>query len=431
MKIMNLCALALTLGIAMFQTNVADAQTRLPVIRSGSAEISIRDGNELSKNIWHLNPQSKPDVYFVQVPRGNRKVTFITDKDSISFVPAYGKTYDFIVLLNGKDSCLTRISAYYEAVIEPQYTRHRKAGTADTIPFFMKKSRLYFKGKLNGNKDFNMMFDLGAGMTCINSKSVSRSGISFDGKINVQNTDGTNSEPTGSNNTLELGTMKWNKVPVVQVHNMDEHEDMIVGNTLFRDKIVEIDYDKKIVIISDSLSQNLSGYSVHDVTYYQQRPRFEMDVKVGTKYYPFHFLFDTGRDGTMLIGEDFTAKYSLWDQYRSVLTLGNKKIVVIPEVRIGNRVFRDIITNANNPQHLNGKQSLMGNEVLNQFNVILDNHKGIIYLKPNGLQNEDYATYKEFRTQAVLVIFAIIIVIGLIVFGLRKWVKSTRKKRNV
>jgi hypothetical protein len=212
---------------------------------------------------------------------------------------------------------------------------------------------------------------------------------------------------------------------------MDESEDMIIGNTLFRDKIVEIDYDKKIVIIADSLNKSFVGYSAHDVTYYQQRPRFEMDVKVGGKYYPFHFLFDTGRDGTMLIGEDFTAQYGLWDQYRSILTLGNKKIVVIPELKIGTRVFRDIVTNANNPRHPNGKQSLIGNEVLNQFNVILDNHKGIIYLKPNSLQNENYATYREFKLQAALVIAAIIIVVGLIVFGIRKGLKSKRAMQNL
>jgi len=428
MKMLKLFALMLTLGIAMFGMNGASAQNKLPVITSGIAAISIRDGNALSKNTWHLNPKAKPDIYFTQVPRGNRKVTFITDQDSISFVTTYGKTYDFIVLLNGKDSCLTRISANYEGTIEQEYPVHKIAGMADTIPFFMKKSRIYFKGKLNGNKDFNVMFDLGAGMTCINSKSVSRSGIRFDGQINVQNTNGTNSEPTGSSNTLELGSIKWRKVPIVQVRNMEEDEDMIVGNSLFRDKIVEIDYDRKIVIISDSLSKDISDYSTHDVNYYQQRPRFEMDVKVGNKYYPFHFLFDTGRDGTMLIGEDFTARYNLWDQYKSIMTLGNKKIVVIPEVKIGKRIFRDIVTNANDPRHPNGKQSLLGNEVLNQFNLILDNHNGIIYLKPNSMQNENYATYKEFKTQATLLISAIVVVIALLVFGIRKWIKFRRTR---
>ncbi|WDF57171.1 pepsin/retropepsin-like aspartic protease family protein [Mucilaginibacter sp. KACC 22063] len=425
MKIRQFFALLLTLGIAMFQLNAANAQNKLPVIRSGVADISIRDGRQLSKNSWHLNPQTKPDVYFVQVPRGNRKVTFISDRDSISFVPSFGKIYDFVVLLNGKDSCLTRISANYDGALP-----HEGKTVIDTIPFTMKNSRIYFKGKLNGRKDFNIMFDLGAGMTCINSQAAARSGIRFDDKIRVQNTSGTNSEPSGSSNTLELGRLKWQKVPIVQVRNLAEGEDMIIGNTLFRDKIVEIDYEKKIVILSDSLSKNTAGYSAYDVTYYQQRPLFEINVKIGSRYYPFHFLFDTGRDGTMLIGEDFTAQYGLWDQYRSILTLGNKKIVVIPEVRIGNRVFREIVTNANDPQHPNGKQSLIGNEVLNQFNVILDNQQGIIYLKPNSLQNENYATYREFKLQAALVITAIIIGIGLVVFVWRQWLKYKKAKRS-
>lgn len=430
MKITNVFALVLTLGIAMLEMKPANAQNKLPVIHSGIKSISIRDGRDLSKNTWNLNPESKPDVYFTQVPRGNRKITFITDKDSISFVTSFGKTYDFIVLLNGKDSCLTRISANYEGLISPASISTRQQLQRDTLPFFMKNSRIYFRGKLNGKKDFVMMFDFGAGMTCLNKKSAGRSGANFDGTISVSNTSGTNDEPSASSNSIEIAGLRWDHVPLVQVSNMDQDEDMIIGNTLLRDKIVEIDYEKKIMILTDQVKKDLSGYSAHHVMYYQQRPRFEVDVKIGNKFYPFHFLFDTGRDGTMLIGDDFTNTYGLWDKYQTIITLGRKKIVVIPEVKIGNRVFKEIVTNVNDPKHPNAKQSLLGNEVLNQFNVVLDNHNGVIYLKPNMLQNEDYSTYRGFKEQMTLIILAALAVIGLLFFGIRKWLSYRKSRRT-
>jgi hypothetical protein len=421
-------ALIMLVGIAMAFISPAKAQNKLPVIRSGIPDISIRDGKSFSKKSWHLNPGSKPDVYFVQAPEGKRKVTFNTDQDSISFVTAYSKSYDFIVLLNGKDSCLTRITAGYDHIVKAEKPKNTQPAAADTIPFFMRDSRMYFKGKLNGRAAFDIMFDLGAGITCLNIKSVPKAGVKFDGKISVRNTSGTNDEPTSGSNTLEIGGMKWNRVPLVQVRNLDKDDDMIIGNSLFRDKVLEIDYDKKIMIITDTLQKNLAGYSAHDVSFDQQRPLFEIDVKVGDRYYPFHFLFDTGRDGTMLIGEDFTGLYGLWSKFHSIMSIGSKKIVVIPEVRIGSRIFRNILTNANDPSHPNGKQSLMGNEVLNQFNVVLDNRQGMIYLKPNTLQNENYATYGQFKVQAVVVSSLVILVTALIIFGLRRRMKRRKKK---
>ena len=403
----------LTLGMLLPMNIVSLAQEKLPVIRSGKSTISIRDGKDLNNGSWTLTPALRPDTYFTQAPRSGRRITFITDQDSISFLPEYGRVYDFIILLNGKDSCRTRVSANYEAVLNPIRITKSPKQLVDTLLFFMKNSRLYFKGKLNGHKDVVMMFDFGAGMTCLSKQSPARSGLKFDGSISVQNSDGTHNQPSSSKNLLEIAGLRWAQVPLVQVANLDDAEDMIIGNALFRDKIVEIDYEKKIMIISDRITKDLSGYTAHDVIYYQDRPRFEVQVKVGSRYYPFHFLFDTGRDGTMLIGDDFTNQYNLWDKYRSVIPLGKKKIVVVPEVKIGNRIFRNIVTNANNPKYPNPKQSLLGNEILNQFNLVLDNRNAVIYLKPNGLHNEDYATYAEFKLQLTgLVVIAILVLLG-------------------
>lgn len=289
----------------------------------------------------------------------------------------------------------------------------------DTIAFFLKKSRIYLKGELNEQKDLDLMFDLGAGMTCINNKSVAIPAVRFDGTINVQNTNGINRQPSASRTQLRIAGLEWNNVPVVQVNNLNKDDDMIVGNSLFKNKVLEIDYDKKIIILTNTIQKDLSGYSKIKVTYYQDRPLFTVQVRVGNRLYPFPFLFDTGRDGTMLIGDDFTSKFAMWDKYHTIVKLGNKKIVVIPELKIGTRTFRNIVTNANDPQHPNGKQSLIGNELLNQFNVILDNRNSVIYLKPNANQNEDYATFHQLNMQAFGILGLVIILVAILFYLIR------------
>ena len=83
------------------------AQQTIPVIKANSKIVSIRDGDSIAKGGWTIVPETKPDIYVTT--NKNKKVTFYTDIDSISFVIDPTKKYDFIILLNNKDSAHTEI----------------------------------------------------------------------------------------------------------------------------------------------------------------------------------------------------------------------------------------------------------------------------------------------------------------------------------
>lgn len=86
------------------------AQKKLPTIKATSRIVDVKDGEVYQKGIWNLSPENKPDIYFVLEPVHEKKITFYTDIDSISFEIIPGNNYDFIILLNGKDTCYTQIS---------------------------------------------------------------------------------------------------------------------------------------------------------------------------------------------------------------------------------------------------------------------------------------------------------------------------------
>ncbi len=88
----------------------AITQKVLPVIKANSAKADIKDGEIYQKAEWNLSPATRPDIYYSLEPAKQNQITFYTDIDSISFNTLPGKTYDFIILLGGKDSCYTRIS---------------------------------------------------------------------------------------------------------------------------------------------------------------------------------------------------------------------------------------------------------------------------------------------------------------------------------
>lgn len=82
-------------------------QTNLPIIKASSIKVDIRDGETFKKGSWNITPKLKPDIYTTE--NKNKKVTFYTDLDSISFIIKPNVQYDFVILLNGKDSALTRV----------------------------------------------------------------------------------------------------------------------------------------------------------------------------------------------------------------------------------------------------------------------------------------------------------------------------------
>lgn len=83
------------------------AQKKMPIIKANSTTVDIKDDNNLRKGAWRITPEVKPDVYTTS----NKKVTFYTDIDSITFkINPKVEKYDFMILLNGKDSAWTQIT---------------------------------------------------------------------------------------------------------------------------------------------------------------------------------------------------------------------------------------------------------------------------------------------------------------------------------
>lgn len=92
--------------ICLFSISVF-AQNKMNIIPASDKMVSIQEGDEIYKNSWTISPDLKPDVYYTKCK--NCKVTFLTDQAQYSVNVKSGKSYDFIILLNGKDTAWTRI----------------------------------------------------------------------------------------------------------------------------------------------------------------------------------------------------------------------------------------------------------------------------------------------------------------------------------
>jgi hypothetical protein len=142
---------------AFGQTGSPDL-SKMKTIRANSATVDIRDGNVLYENTWTIEPTKKPDILTTQ----SKRITFITDLDSITFNIEPNKTYDFVVLF-GKDSAWTQIKSipsYLETL--QQAGGYKKSDPVDLPLFYyetpengrMRDVKRYFKlDSVAGNGD--------------------------------------------------------------------------------------------------------------------------------------------------------------------------------------------------------------------------------------------------------------------------------------
>lgn len=95
-----------TLLLLLYSIQIANAQTKLPVIHANSKKMTIKDGTDIRKNWWTISPQIKVDVYTAS----SNSVTFYTDIDSIKFkINSEKDSCNFFVVLNRKDTALTQL----------------------------------------------------------------------------------------------------------------------------------------------------------------------------------------------------------------------------------------------------------------------------------------------------------------------------------
>jgi len=112
--------ISLKLILLLMFSNSVFSQKTIPIIKATSKTVDIKVGDKLNKGQWTIMPDLNPDVF--DISEVGQVVTFYTDIDSISVRVNEKTNFDFIILLNKKDSAYTKVK--YK---EPYLTTLKKA----------------------------------------------------------------------------------------------------------------------------------------------------------------------------------------------------------------------------------------------------------------------------------------------------------------
>lgn len=106
-------------------------KSEVPVIYANDKMASFYQEGENDEANWIISPELNPDDYVIFVPEGEKiKIHFKTDVDSLSYVLKPGEIFEFLVLLNNKDTAYTRLIAAPEpAIFSDEYIKMSKGKT--------------------------------------------------------------------------------------------------------------------------------------------------------------------------------------------------------------------------------------------------------------------------------------------------------------
>jgi hypothetical protein len=394
--------------IGIFSIHSTRAQGNLPVLKTNTKALDVREGHNLYKGYWDVSPEVKKDVYYAHRFKKATTITFYSDIDSISFRVSPRHTYDFIVLLNNKDTCYTQIST-----IRSSYYKDCKSCiiSKDTIPFTLgNDNRIYIAAKVNGSETIKLFFDTGADNIVLFPSAYQKEvKLKFDGTIANRATGGTEIRNTSSSNDLAISKLKWKDEQVMFTGKQIGEGDGTLGYDVFEDKIIEFNYDKKIMIIHDSPFKIDKGY----VKFAMQLLGGQVPFLPGTlvnhdKQYKAHFMFDMGATGCLFLNQGFLLKNDLYGTFQitgeSQMTgagAGAIKTtrVLLPGFIFGNYELKQVPIYLESPAEHDPGTGVLGMDLLKRFNTIIDYQNNLIWLKPNHLVNSPYKQSQKQNVQ--------------------------------
>lgn len=194
---------------------------------------------------------------------------------------------------------------------------------------------------------------------------------------------------------LKLGNQTviyWDKIVFTdQYISSKERKRIVVGPSLFKDKVVEISYDRKYLRVLDN-TDGLEGYECIPYRVMNGHLYAPLTLSVqGKVFFIKNTLLDTGFNGYFITGENHLPGVDVAGDKPIYATLSGKKkmtghILLADSIKIGTvyTANTNIYVVAPDALTLKGKDfsNLLGNGFFSHFSVVFDFKNQNLYLKP-------------------------------------------------
>jgi len=271
------------------------------------------------------------------------------------------------------------------------------------IPFELTKfNNLSIKAVLNGQDTAYLMFHTAASSVTLIEESIKRmTSLHFTGVDTVKSWGGSeNTARFSPGNTLQIGELSWEKVPIWENKNSGPGTDGKIGTDLFKDKVIEIDFDKNRILLYTSLPVKSKRFTKLKTTFNNEMLFVEATCNIGSDTISNRFLIHSGYSGGILFDDRFVAAHKLNEKLQVIDTkelkdsYGNilkTRKAILPGFTLGNKTLSNAQAGFFEGAIGRQKMSIIGGDILRRFNIIIDAQRTFIYLRPNKWHNAPYS----------------------------------------
>lgn len=205
--------------------------------------------------------------------------------------------------------------------------------------------------------------------------------------------------------TKEVDYIEQNKLNIAELEwqNIEVWLDMLsgpgtngkFGKNLFKDKFIEIDFDKEIIVLHTNKSSiyGLAEYGKFDMTIDENHSLYiEGSMLIEDMEFMNKYLIHSGYGGTIILDDQFCKENNLIERLDVIEenelkdSFGNiikTKKGLANEFQICNKVFTSVPVSYFDSELEIQKTSVLGGEILKRFNMVLDVENKQLYMKPN------------------------------------------------
>jgi len=271
--------------------------------------------------------------------------------------------------------------------------------SSDTIPFRMNgQNNIYVKAVFNETDTLNLNFDTGTTeLVLINSVLQHR----------LTTAPVLYTHPY----SLKIGATTY-QTKLYDAELTAQETDGRFGWDLFKNKVVELDYDKRLLMVHSKLPPNVAGrkYTKLAIEFSKDLLLIPSAIVQSGVVNRALFLFDTGYQRTAMLDDELlrqggfpTAKMTIIKKVIMKGAQGNEIPVLTTNLaclKIGKHKLKNVpVQQLTTSKPLKNKNiHILGNEVLKRFNTFLDLQANVVYLTPNRLYHTGYTDRKKTGT---------------------------------
>lgn len=256
-------------------------------------------------------------------------------------------------------------------------------------------------------------FDTGATTTLLDTKIAEKIGLKSNYKHTVQGTSGKKVYNMVLNQKIYLPNQKTIEGIHFILDDLSRLQNRlgrdfngIIGNDILKNYLTKIDFQKKqIELYKFDYQLNTSGYTEIPFTFKNNIhiPQFPISItlKNGEKY-KGDILFDSGAGLSLLINTPFKEEHKLLEKigkkiHSTADNLTDKTqltTALIQKMEIAGFAFEnipiDLASDTDGMSAYKGYLGILGAEIINRFDIILDYSKLKLYLKTNDLHSKPF-----------------------------------------